>query len=169
MDVSLPDLSAAVQRRLAGQWFEAQDLRLVVEAAELSTAGDRLVLRARIGGDINGLLDVRGRPAINSTSGGIGFADLDFTFDSTHPDTELVLALFYERIRERLQQLADDALTTRLDAAVAELQELLDAWLGDHGRVDFSAMSLSALEVELADQRVSLRGQASGKVQVFIE
>jgi hypothetical protein len=169
MDVSLADLSAAVQRRLAGQSVAVRDLRLIVEGAELSVAGDRLVLRATIGGDITGLLDVRGRPAINSASGGIGFADLDFAFDSTHPDAELILALFYERIRERLQQLANDALSERLDTAVAALQAQLDSWLDGHGRVDFSNMSLTALAVELADQRIGLRGQASGSVQVIIE
>ena len=169
MDVSLADLSAAVQRRLAGQSVAVRDLRLIVEDAELSVAGDRLVLRATIGGDIPGLLDVRGRPAIDSASGGIGFADLDFAFDSTHPDAELILALFYERIRERLQQLADDALAARLDAAVAALQAQLDSWLGGHGRVDFSDVSLTMLDVELGDQRIGLRGQASGSVQVIIE
>jgi hypothetical protein len=169
MDVSLTDLSAAVQRRLAGQSVAVRDLRLIVEDAELSVAGDRLVLRATIGGDFPGLLDVRGRPAIDSASGGIGFADLDFAFDSTHPDAELILALFYERIRERLQQLADDALAARLDAAVAALQAQLDSWLGGHGRVDFSDVSLTMLDVELGDQRIGLRGQASGSVQVIIE
>ena len=169
MDVSLTDLSAAIQRRLAGQSVEVHDLRLVLEDAELSSANNRLVLRAKIGGDIPGLLDVRGRPAIDSASGGIGFTDLDYSYDSTHPDAELALALFYERIRERLQQVADDALATRLDTAVAVLQTQLDTWLDGHGRVDFSDVSLTALEVELAEQRIGLRGQASGKVQVVIE
>lgn len=81
----------------------------------------------------------------------------------------MALALFYERIRERLQQVADDALATGLDAAVAVLQTQPDIWLDGHGRVDFSDVSLTALEVELAEQRVGLRGQASGKVQVVIE
>jgi hypothetical protein len=35
--------------------------------------------------------------------------------------------------------------------------------------VDFSDMSMTALDVELADQRIGLRGQASGSVQVIIE
>jgi hypothetical protein len=169
MAVSLTDLSAAVQRSLAEQSIVVGDLRLLVEEAELALAGDRLVLRAKIGGDIPGLLDVRGRPAVDPLSGSIGFAALDFAFDSTHPDAELILALFYERIRERLQQLADDALRAQLDAAVTALQAQLDGWLDGHGRVDFSDVALTALELELTEQRIGLRGQASGKVQVVIE
>jgi hypothetical protein len=45
--------------------------------------------------------------------------------------------------------LADDALPTRLDAAVTALQTQLDGWLAGHGRIDLSDVALITLDLEL--------------------
>jgi hypothetical protein len=169
LDLDLADLSAAVAGRLAGQTVEVRDVSLVVEGAELAVAGDRLVLFADIGGEVPGRLDVRGRPELDAETGLIRFADLDFVFDSTHPDTELILALFYERIRERLQQMADEALAQRLAAAQAGLEAQIGGWLAGRGRVDLSGLRLTALSVDLSEGRIGLSGQAQGQVQVLLE
>jgi len=169
LDLDLKALSAAVAQRLAGQTIRVRDVALTVDDAELSVAGDRLVLIADIGGDVPGRLDLRGRPALDSDTGAVRFDDLDYLFDSTHPDAELILALFYERIRERLQQLADDALAQGLEAARDALSAQLDGWLAGRGHVDLSALRLTALSVELGEQRVALRGQAQGQVRVVLD
>jgi hypothetical protein len=169
LDLSLPALSDAVASRLAGQSFEVRDVPLTIEHASLSVAGDRLVLMADIDGEVPGRLDLRARPALDADTGAIRFADLDYVFDSDHPDAELILALFYERIRQRLQQLADEALTERLEAAKAGLAARLDRWLGDRGHADCSAIRLTALAVELGEERISLYGRARGQVRVVLE
>jgi hypothetical protein len=168
LNVSVADLSSAVARKIAGQSVQAGGFKLVVEDAELSAADSRLVLKANIGGDTDGLLEVRGRPAIDTESGRIGFADLDFAFETMDPEAEVMLAIFYEQIRERLQNMANEALTGRLDAARAGLQAELDAWLSGGGRVDFSDVALTALEMQVVDQRVGLRGRAGGVVRVIL-
>jgi hypothetical protein len=169
LDVALADLSAEVARRLSAQSVEVRDVLLTIDDVDLSVAGDRLVLVADIAGEVPGRLDVRGRPVLDEGSGAVRFADLDFAFDSTHPDTELILALFYERIRERLQQMADEALAEQMDAALKALQMRVNEWLSGHGWADFSKLQLTSLSVGLDDERIALRGQAKGKVRVVLE
>ena len=169
LDIPVDDLSAAVARQLSGQIVEVRGVTAVVEDAALSAAGGRLVLMATIGGDMPGTLDVRGRPALDAATGGIVFADLDFVFDSAHPDAELMLALFYERIRERLQGIADDALAERLEAARAGLEAGLGGWLGGRGRADLSGLSLTTLDVQIDTRKIAVRGQAQGAVNIVLE
>ena len=169
LDIPVDDLSAAVARQLSGQIVEVRGVTAVVEDAALSAAGGRLVLMATIGGDMPGTLDVRGRPALDAATGGIVFADLDFVFDSAHPDAELMLALFYERIRERLQGIADDALAERLEAARAGLEAELGGWLGGRGRADLSGLSLTTLDVQIDTRKIAVRGQAQGAVNIVLE
>ena len=169
LDMDLADLSAEVDRRLAGQTVEVRDVRLVVEGAALSVAGDRLALVADIGGEVPGRLDVRGRPALDAQTGEVGFEDLDFVFESDHPDAELILALFYERIRERLQRMADEALAQGLAAAKAGLRAQVQGWLSGRGRVDVVGLRLTALSVQLGDARIGLSGSAQGEVRVVLE
>jgi hypothetical protein len=166
LDLSLPALSDALASRLAGQTFEIKDVPLSIENAALSAAGDRLVLLADIGGEVPGRLDLRGRPALDADTGQIRFADLDYLFDSEHPDADLILALLYEPIRQRLQRIADEALAERLEAARAGLAAQLDQWLAGRGQADFSGLRLSALSFELSEERIAIRGAAQGQVAV---
>ena len=164
----LAELSAALKRSLAGQSIEVRDQRLVVDDLNLSTDGKRLVLRANISGDMAGILDVRGLPELDPETGGVRFADLDFVFDSKDPDAELVLALFYERIRERLQTLADRALETRMQAAIQGLGAELESMLPAGAEVDLSDLALTALRLDLAGDDIGIHGQARGAVRVSL-
>jgi hypothetical protein len=169
LDMSVADLSAAVKQQVRGQSVEAAGLKLVVEDADLSVADNRLILKASIVGDTEGLLEVRGRPAIDAESGGIGFSDLDFAFETADPEAEVMTAIFYEQIRQRLQHMANEALATRLNAAKAGLQTELDAWLSGRGRVDLDDVALTAMNLEIGDQSIGLRGRAGGVVRVILE
>jgi hypothetical protein len=168
LELSLPALSHALAGRLAGQAFQVRDVTLTIDNPALAVAGDRLVLTADIGGAVPGRLDLRGRPALDADTGQIRFADLDYVFDSDHPDADLILALLYEPIRQRLQDLADQALAEQLAAARAGLAAQVDQWLGGRGEVDFSGLRLTALSLELAEQRITVRGAARGQVAVVV-
>ena len=169
LDLSVPALSEALARRLAGQTVEVRGVPVTIDNPMLSVSGDRLVLMADIGGEVPGRLELRGRPALDPGTGRIRFADLDYGFDSDHPDAELILALLYEPIRQRLQEMADQALTQRLEVAKAGLTAQVEHWLGERGRVDFSGLRLTALSFALAEQRIALRGAAQGRVSVVLK
>jgi len=167
--LSLPELSDALASRLGTLTVEVRGVPVTVVNPRLSVAGDRFVLTADVGGDVPGRLDLRGRPALDPDTGRIRFSDLDYVFDSNHPDADLILALLYEPIRKRLQELADQAVAERLEAAKARVAAKIDRWLSGSGQVDISGLQLTALSFELAEHRVGLSGAAQGRVSVELK
>ncbi len=169
LELSLPALSDALASRLRAQTFEVRGVPLTIENPGLSVAGDRFVLTADVGGKVPGRLDLRGRPALDPDTGRIRFADLDYVFDSNHPDADLILGLLYEPIRQRLQALVDQAVAQRLEAAKASFAAGIDRWLSGSGQVDIAGLQLSALAVDLSEQSVGVRGAARGRVSVVLK
>ena len=168
LELSLPVLSDTLAKRLAKQTFTVRDVPLAIRNPSLSVSGGRLALMADIEGEIPGRLDLRARPELDPDTGQVRFADLDYVFDSEHPDADLILALLYEPIRQRLEQMADDALAEELASAKSALAAQIARWLADRATLDLSGMRLTALTVELAEQRVRLRGKAQGQVAVVL-
>ena len=168
LELSLPELSDALASRLGAQNFEVRGVPLTIENPRLSVAGDRFVLTADVGGKVPGRLDLRGRPALDPDTGQIRFADLDYVFDSNHPDADLILALLYEPIRQRLQDMVDQAVAEGLEAAKAGVAAQIDRWLSGKGQLDFSGLQLTALSFELSEQRIGVRGAAQGQASVVL-
>jgi hypothetical protein len=54
-------------------------------------------------------------------------------------------------------------------AARAGLAAQVGDWLEGRGEVDFSGLRLTALSLELAEQRITVRGAARGQVAVVVQ
>jgi hypothetical protein len=168
MEVSLTDLAAAVRRQLTGQAMTAGGYRLILSEIAVSAVDGQVALDAHIAGDTTGVLRVRARPAFDPASGEIGFEDLDLSFDTPDPETQVMLALFDSQIREHLRGMANAALTQRLEAALMGIEGELTQWLGHSGRLDASGLALTALEIRVGDDRIALQGRAEGVVRVVL-
>jgi hypothetical protein len=168
LELSLPELSDALASRLGALTFDVRDVPVTLDNPKLSVAGDRFVLTADVGGKVPGRLDLRGRPALDPDTGRIRFADLDYVFDSNHPNADVVLALLYEPIRQRLQDIVDQAVAEGLDAAKAGIAAQIGRWLSGKGQLDLSGLQLTALSFELSEQRIGMRGAAQGRASVVL-
>jgi hypothetical protein len=135
---------------------------------DLGTKGGDLVLTSRVAGTAPGALTLMTRPGWDAKTGSLRLADLGFVFDAEDPDQALAISLFYERVRDALDQAANELLHERSGAVRASIQAALDRVLAQADLpgvgLDLSGVALRDLRLEVGETGLRLNGTAGGQV-----
>lgn len=162
LDLDYADLSRALANRLAGQRLEIQGRTATLDSLVLRAKGEDLVLEARVGGELAGQLTLIGRPGFDPESGSLTLDGLDYVFDAEDPEIGLAANLFYNAIRDRIQESANRLLAERTADLGGALRTLITGSLPAAVRPDLSGLRLAALTFTVGETGLGIGGSAEG-------
>ena len=163
-------LGQALSRQLTGQTIVVEGSTVAIRGLELGAKGGDLVLTVHLAGAAPGVLTLMVRPGWEAKTGSLHLTDLGFVFDAEDPDQALAVGVFYERIRDALDNAANALLRERTGDVRAALQAGLGRVLAraelTGAELDLSGVTLRDLRVEVETAGLRLTGSAGGQVRV---
>ena len=169
LDLDYADLSTALAGRLAGQGFEIQDRVARLDSLALRARGEDLVLEVDLAGDLAGRLTLMGRPGFDPVTGSLTLDDLDYVFGAEDAEIAFAANLFYDAIRDRIQEAANKLLAARTGDLGAALNALLAGALPPAVRADLSGLRLVALSFTLGETGLGIAGAAEGVLGLGVQ
>ncbi len=166
LNLDYADLSRALANRLAGQSLEIQGRTATLDSLVLRAKGEDLVLEARVGGDLAGQLTLIGRPGFDPESGSLTLDGLDYVFDAEDPEIGLAANLFYNAIRDRIQESANRLLAERTADLGGALNRLIAGALPAAVRPDLSGLRLGVLTFTVGEAGLGIAGAAEGTLSL---
>lgn len=94
--------TALLDDAVSGTSFDMEGRRVIVEAVEVSGAGDTLVAKIAIGGDAKGTVYLQGKIAYDATKGLLYAEDLDYSLETRDALLGAAEWMLHSTIRERL-------------------------------------------------------------------
>jgi hypothetical protein len=166
LDLDYADLSTAFAGRLAGQGFEIQDRVARLDSLALRARGEDLVLEVGLAGDLAGRLTLMGRPGFDPATGSLTLEDLDYVFDTEDAEIAFAANLFYDAIRDRIEETANKLLAERTGDLGAALNAALAGALPPAVRADLSGLRLVALKFTVGETGLGIAGSAEGVLRL---
>ncbi len=168
-----PTLGQALSRQLTGKTVAVEGRTVEIRRLELGAKDADLVVTVHLAGAAPGVLTLMGRPGWKAETGSLHLADLGFVFDAEDPDQALAAGVFYERIRDALDQAAN----ALLGEHTGDVRVALEAALGrvlaraelNGVRLDLSGVTLRDLRLEVGTAGLRVIGAAGGQVRVSTE
>lgn len=168
-----PTLGQALSRQLTGKTVAVEGQTVEIRRLELGAKDADLVVTVHLAGAAPGVLTLMGRPGWKAETGSLHLADLGFVFDAEDPDQALAAGVFYERIRDALDQAAN----ALLGEHTGDVRVALEAALGrvlaraelNGVRLDLSGVTLHDLRLEVGTAGLRVIGAAGGQVRVKAE
>jgi hypothetical protein len=166
-------LGQALSRQLTGKTVAVEGQTVEIRRLELGAKDADLVVTVHLAGAAPGVLTLMGRPGWEAKTGSLHLADLGFVFDAEDPDQALAAGVFYERIRDALDQAAN----ALLGEHTGDVRVALEAALGrvlaraelNGVRLDLSGVTLRDLRLEVGTAGLRVIGAAGGQVRVSTE
>lgn len=159
-------VSAALSERLAGQTLEVQGQTARLDGVGLSAKGEDLLLAAELSGDLAGTLTIMARPGFDAATQVLRLEDVDFVFDTADTDQELIANLFYDRIRSRIETVANSMLAERTEGLPSALTATLTTGLLPNLAPDLTSLRLADLRFSVGEAGLSISGTAVGVLKV---
>jgi hypothetical protein len=166
LQIDYPKLSAALSERLAGQTMRVQGQMAQLNGITISANGDDLFLVADLSGDLAGTLTVMGRPGFDTATQVLRLEDVDFVFDAADTDQGLMANLFYDRIRSRIETVANTMLAERTKRLHSALTAALTTALPPNLAPDLTSLSVADLRFSMGEVGLSIAGIAGGVLRV---
>ncbi len=166
VDLNFADISRGISSALADRPFDIEGRTIGVEAVNLS--GDKQELRAKmwLTGDVAGIVEVRANVEFEPENQQLRLHKLEFVHELEDPSYDMVLDLFYERIRQTLETTANQLLARKVVQWQEQLVSAFSKITPQDVRLDLSSLKLRSVQIHMEKESVRLHGLAAGHAKL---
>jgi hypothetical protein len=165
-DVTWPDATAELARRMAGQRFETDKGVFEVQDVAVRGRDGKLLLDLDLKGRVTGRLSLAGTPAFDPGTGTVRLDDLDYTLESRSWITRFGEWLYRSSLRRTLRDKCAAFLDQRFRDLRDQAQRGLNRDLAPGVAMAGSLGGLALDRIQVLEDRLSLGALLDGQVRI---
>jgi hypothetical protein len=165
LEVDYARVSRQLTAALAGRTFETKGQRFGISNLDIAAAGENAIeVGLALTGALAGRASIRANVAFDSGGQAFVVRELDFHYDPEDPGMGFLAEAFHDRIREAIEEGANQLLQERVDTFVLKLTEHLVQFAPSGLRVNLDSLRLQGVQVVFGSSGITLHGLASGVI-----
>ena len=161
LDLDLSTLGRQIAASLEDRPFELNGRQFGVETLLLSAGGQTIQARIQLSGEAAGTAVIRGAVYFSPRTQELRLHELEYAYEPEDSAVALLSELFYERIRQRLEEAANRLLTSRLEKWKQRLSSGIRETLPEEIRFDPLSLRLDSARIQILENTLRLHALAS--------
>jgi hypothetical protein len=166
VELDFADISQGISSSLADRPLYIEGRKVNVEAVNLSGSKQELRAKLRLTGDAAGIVEVWANLKFEPENRELRLHNLKFVHELEEPSSDMVLDLFYERIRHALETTANQLLARQMVMWQKRLVSAFSKVIPQDVRLDLSSLTLRSAQIDMEKEHVRLHGLVAGHAKV---
>jgi hypothetical protein len=166
VDLDFDALSRRISTALADKTFDIMGQRVGIADIAISREQQRILVKARLSGDLAGTAEVRAGLAFDAPGQTLRLEDLDYSYQAEDPGVAQLASLFPQTIRQALEDAANRLLAQRLGQWRIRLDSALEGVAPQPLTLNVDALRLQSVAIHLERDRIRLEGDAAGSARI---
>lgn len=160
-------LNKVMQDSLVGQTLQLEGRELLVQELELSGSGNRLVLKLKAKGDVDGTLYFTGKPVFDPESAILRLEGVDFDVNTEDVFLSVADWMFHDTFKESLEEKLAFPLGTSIDQLPEIIQNALsNGKLGEKVNVNIEGMHVEPVALVVGEKGLHTLIRARGQTGI---
>lgn len=165
--ISFAQASIIAKQNLLKQEFATEKYKIKIDDIDFFGAGNNLVVKTMVSGDIDATIFLKGIPAFDSSSNSIIVQNLDFDLETKNKLFKVADWLSHGTFIKKMEKNLVFPLKTQTDEAKLYLQKLLTAnKINDYVTLNGTVNSLTPKKIDIINEYFVLQIGAKGKIEM---
>ncbi len=166
VDLDFADISRGISSALVDRPFYIEGRTIGVDAVNLSGSKQEIRAKMRLTGDVEGIVEVWANVVFEPENQQLRLHKLQFVHELEEPSYNMVLDLFYERIRHTLETTVNQLLARQIVQWQEQLNSAFTKIAPQDVRLDLSSLKLLSVQLNMEKERVRLHSLAAGHAKL---